>query len=582
MLKNIINFIKFNKLDEPYLDMLCNKKKFVYVNVIGQMLKINSKLASSKYELYINEAILEYKKEIRNTYIDGDTFKKEYAENNINLLKELYLIGNRYISNKLNIDISTEWNDAITEYLINFYVEFIKIKFNNNIYCIDNNIDLFLKNGLISMIKDCILNDIQSKYDNYIVFLEYSFENEDFQNLIYNKCANKILSKHNKEIDYKNKLIEKALENNLPQKIFKIFHKLHSIYKPLLNTTKYKIKEIPIDISTEYNSGIIVLDEKYYDKKTDKIVKLMGTDKSLINDNKDLYFTFNNNYKIKENVTNEYYPDDEYYNCTYYILFDKNDEILFEFTINYKGDSLFKELQRIENPNIKYFIDGNWIDDINSLYKNIIIDEQNQQLNYGKSLYEKQLNKFVDNSVTEFTNTFNNWYNKIKDDETFINKIFSEFVSDFGKLIYNDINDKMIAYLFITALNKGYLCAEYFINQLKYDKNEEIDYENTVQTIQAMIRLDSLMDNTNDEEFIDENVDDFFQKIIKQDSGSFEYLVGEEQKEEIINSSKYYMSIGLLYRFTELNIKYDYLPKETDVSMITKDDFPKLYNYIRK
>lgn len=581
MLKNIINFIKYNKLDESYLNMLCNKKREIYLKVIGKILKSSSKLDNHTYESYINEAILEYKKEIRDSYIDGDTFKKKYSQNDINLLNELYFIGNKHISNKLNMHIDTKWDINSTEYIINFYIGFIKTKFDDNTYCINNNINLFSKNALISMIKDCILNDIQSEYDNFIVFLEYSFKNDVFQNSIYNKCANKILSKHNQEISYKNKLIEKALNNNLPQKIFKIFHKLHSIYKRSLNKTEYKIKGIQINISTEYNSGMIVLDEKHYNKKTGEISKLMGIDESLVNNNKDLYFLYNNKYQIKERITNGYYPDDEYYDCTYYILLDANDKILFEFTINYKGDSLFKDLEEIENPNIKCFIDGNWINDINSLFKNITIDEQNQQLNYGKDLYEKQINKFIDDSITNFEDTFNNWYNKIKDDKTFINKILSEFIINYGTLTYNDINDKGIAYLFVTALNKGYLCAEYFIHQQKYDKNEEIKYKN-VQTIQLMTKLDSLMGNINDEEFINENIDDFFQKIIKQDKGSFEHLVGGELKEEIINSSKYYMAAGLLYRFTELNIKYDYLPEETNVSMITKDNFPKLYNYIRK
>lgn len=140
----------------------------------------------------------------------------------------------------------------------------------------------------------------------------------------------------------------------------------------------------------------------------------------------------------------------------------------------------------------------------------------------------------------------------------------------------------MIAYLYETALYKGYVCAEYFINGKKYDSNIYIEYTNELQSIASIIQLNKLMGDFNDKDFMNDNIDDFFHKLIAEDEGSYEDVVIEEQREEIIKNSKYYMAIGVLYRFTELNMKYGDFPNEIDISMITQKDFPKLYEYIRK
>jgi len=197
------------------------------------------------------------------------------------------------------------------------------------------------------------------------------------------------------------------------------------------------------------------------------------------------------------------------------------------------------------------------------------------------STEQKQTNEFIENTDPLFTDKFNAWYENIQGTEAYDN-ILSKFVKNYSELMYENINDGMIAYLFQTALFKGYACAEYFINAKKYDYNTEIEYTNDFQSGAAMIKLDFLMSNTNDEEFITNNIDDFFYKIIEKDKGSYEHIVVEEQRKEIFDSSKYYMAVGILYRFTELNIRYSDFPEETDASMITKATFPKLYDFLRK
>lgn len=246
------------------------------------------------------------------------------------------------------------------------------------------------------------------------------------------------------------------------------------------------------------------------------------------------------------------------------LIWNENDLFL---NSKYSSFSVQKVSQNI-NPKVQ-------IDDIQCVSKEKNITEQ-------KSENNEKVNETTNDIEISFEDKFNSWYNDIKDKEVFKDRILSTFVKSYSDILYDGIDDEMIAYLFENALYKGYVCAEYFINEKKYNDNIEIEYTNEPQSTIAMLKLDELMGDTNDEDFIKNNIDDFFHKLILKDKGSYENVVIEEQREEIIKSSKYYMMTGVLYRFTELNMKYSDFPNETDVSAITQKDYPKLYEYIRK
>lgn len=199
-------------------------------------------------------------------------------------------------------------------------------------------------------------------------------------------------------------------------------------------------------------------------------------------------------------------------------------------------------------------------------------------------LKEENCSKSEISNKINFIAEFKDWHDNIKDTEIYTNNILSRFIKIYCESIYENMKkDGAIAYLFEASLYKGYACAEYFINKKKYNNGIDIEYTNDIQSIASVLKLDELMEDNNDDEvFMNINIDNYFYNIVNEDNGSYEHLIVEEQRDAVVKNSKYYMLIGILYRFTELNMRYGDFPDETDVSMITKEEFPKLYDYIRK
>ncbi len=208
-------------------------------------------------------------------------------------------------------------------------------------------------------------------------------------------------------------------------------------------------------------------------------------------------------------------------------------------------------------------------------------------------IYIKQFfgqNKSIDIKVYE--NEFSDWYKQLQSDKELQGSILSNLVTKFSEVLYKMVPDGMIAYLFETSLYKGYLLAEYFIHRNAYKKNEKIIYTTKAQAFIAELRLYELEDEyTKSEGLVNEKlmndiIDNYFHDIVKNDEGSYEHVIVEDQRDGIAATSKYYMLMGMLYRFMELKVEYQDFPKKTNIDILKEDYFSndislgKLYKFV--
>jgi hypothetical protein len=188
-------------------------------------------------------------------------------------------------------------------------------------------------------------------------------------------------------------------------------------------------------------------------------------------------------------------------------------------------------------------------------------------------------------NITTYENEFKEWYKKLQEDEALKKTILSHLVTKYSETLYQMIPDGMIAYLFETSLYKGYLFAEYFIYRKKYVENKKINHITKAQSIITEIRLYELEEQysnlnelpldkqyKNTTKIMQDKIDSYFHKIVENDNGSYEHVIVEESRKEIQATSKYYMLLGIFFRFSELKVEYTDFPKETNIDIL-KDNF---------
>ncbi len=170
--------------------------------------------------------------------------------------------------------------------------------------------------------------------------------------------------------------------------------------------------------------------------------------------------------------------------------------------------------------------------------------------------FKQKLDEIQDKTrkhLNSFTDDYEDWIDLIKDSKNLKN-ILSEEFSIYQDAYYTTFKeDGMMAYLFTRSFEKGYLCAEYIINQDKYLNNISIDANSNESFHNASIKLIELEDNG---ENLLSILDDFFYLLVENDSGSYERNIAEEHREDIWEFSKKQMIMGMLTRFTELKLLY--------------------------
>jgi len=400
-LKNIINtvtdYIKYTTLDDGFLNMLCDKKKFIYLDVLKSKYLYLLDITEKEYIEIVDECIYQYRGEVKDTYKDGKKFIKEYELLDYKLLNELYLIMNKYISEKLEVSISTEWNETTIDMYNKYFIHNVEIKLKEKDLGIKFiHLQKYIFDTLVTDTKNCIMNEILDNFPNYLVFHEYSIDNDRKLGIFEDKCIDKVVDAHNQKLKKKNELIEYANNIQLPNKVFNIFHTLHKLFSDREGDNQYK-QDFNIEIFTKYHSGITVVDENYYNKENDTFGKLIGTDESLKNNNNDLTYIYDENtFIIKENISDGTYPDGEYYCNTYYELYNEDEDLIFEFSINdnEREDHIFKWLETIIKSDIKVFKKGEWISQVVKLFDTIENRRNQDKKSFNKERYLKELDSF--------------------------------------------------------------------------------------------------------------------------------------------------------------------------------------------
>jgi len=397
IISKVTDYIKYTTLSDVYLDMLCDKKNFIYSNVLKNKYLDLVNITEIEYIDIVEECISKYRNEVKNTYKDGEKFIVSYNSMDYKLLTELYFIMDKYISKKLEVTISTKWNDTSIDMYNKYFIHNIEIKLKEKDLGIKFiHLQKYIFDTLVTDTKDCVMNEVLKKFPNYIIFHEYSIDNDNKLGIFEDKCIDKIVDEHNIKLKKKNELIEYANNIQLPNKIFNIFHTLHTLYSHRESDNPYK-QDFDIQIFTEYHSGVTVIDENYYNEKNDTYGKLIGIDESLKNNNNDLTYIYDENtFTIKENISNGTYPDGEYYSNTYYKLYTKDGDLVFEFSINdnEREDHILKEFETITDSDIKVFKKGEWVSEIVKLF-DIIEKQRNQDnKNFSKERYQKELDDF--------------------------------------------------------------------------------------------------------------------------------------------------------------------------------------------
>jgi len=201
------------------------------------------------------------------------------------------------------------------------------------------------------------------------------------------------------------------------------------------------------------------------------------------------------------------------------------------------------------------------------------------------NLNNKSQNKV---NISIYEKEFENWYQTLQKNNK-LNNLLSDLVKEYSPQIYDLILDKGIAYLCEQSFYKGYLLAEYYIHRHSYKNNLKIKIYKEAQKIKEPIIVLYLLILGNkyktpsgviSEQIFNEILDPYFHKLVQNDKEIIDAVEGKE----VIYMIRYFMLLGILYRFVELKVEYVDFPNETDIDFLyfTNKKFIKVKKFLDK
>jgi len=162
--------------DNDLLEEIRRRKFLAYTQIAAKDKVFKEKPALfNQYVIDLEKAFKQFIKHIKMTYGDPDFFKDKYEAKNIELLDELFIIGEKCIEGytKSKFKINTEWDTETHK----IFFEPIKKEMNDllkeNYLDLPEAIRLLLATGMA----DCFHKKLHNKFPNYVLFIENFFIN---------------------------------------------------------------------------------------------------------------------------------------------------------------------------------------------------------------------------------------------------------------------------------------------------------------------------------------------------------------------------------------------------------------------
>jgi hypothetical protein len=222
----IIKKLFSDSWNDDFLEELINKKFLTYTQIAAKdPLFKETPALYNQYIIDLDQSLNHFKKHIKMTYGDPDIFKDKYEAKNIELLNELFIIGEKCIEgySKSEYKINTEWDVEI----IKMFMDSVKEEMNDllieNYIEIPESIRLLLSLG----IADCFYKTIHNRFPNFVIFRENFFTDgidpyiQEYINQTKFKCMNEVLDIHEKNIqEEKDKqLLKESLKKEILEEI---------------------------------------------------------------------------------------------------------------------------------------------------------------------------------------------------------------------------------------------------------------------------------------------------------------------------------------------------------------------------
>ena len=194
----IIKKLFSDSWDDDFLEEIVRKKSLTYIQIAAKdKLFKETPALFNQYVEDLEQAFKHFKKHVKMTYGDPNIFKEKYEAKNMELLNELFIIGEKCIEGytKSNYKINTEWDTEI----IKMFIEPVKNEMND--LMIENYIDLSesIRLLLASAMADCFYKTIHNTFPNFVLFRENFFTDgidpyiQEYINQTKSKCLDEVL-----------------------------------------------------------------------------------------------------------------------------------------------------------------------------------------------------------------------------------------------------------------------------------------------------------------------------------------------------------------------------------------------------
>jgi len=218
----IIKKIFSDSWDDDFLEEIIRKKFITYTQIaVKDKLFKETPALYNQYIKDLDQSLKHFKKHVKMTYGDPDIFKDKYESKNMELLNELFIIGEKCIEgySKSEYKINTEWDVEITK----MFIEPVKDEMND--LMVENYIDLPENTRLLlaSAIADCFYKTIHNTFPNFVLFRENFFTDDidpyiqEYINQTKSECMNEVLDIYEENLQKEND--KKDLKESLKKEI---------------------------------------------------------------------------------------------------------------------------------------------------------------------------------------------------------------------------------------------------------------------------------------------------------------------------------------------------------------------------
>lgn len=184
--------------DNDLLEEISRRKFLAYTQIAAKDKVFKETPALfNQYVIDLEKAFKQFIKHIKMTYGDPNFFKDKYESKNMELLDELFIIGEKCIEEytKSKFKINTEWDTETHKTFFEPVKEEMNDLLKENYLNLSEAIRLLLATG----IADCFHKKLHNRFPNYVLFMENFFIDgidphiQEYINNTKSNCMNEVL-----------------------------------------------------------------------------------------------------------------------------------------------------------------------------------------------------------------------------------------------------------------------------------------------------------------------------------------------------------------------------------------------------